>query len=418
MSSTETERGDNVASSYVEVQQSAEFVELRRRFRRFVFPMTALFLAWYFLYVLLSAYAHDFMATSCSATSTSAWSSACCQFVSTFVITIALRPLGRPQVRPDRRAPARPDRRRRRMSEPPDEALLPAADTVGNPAVNIAIFAVFVVVTLAHRLPGLAQQHAPPPTTTPAAARSPGRRTASPSPATTCRRASFLGIAGAIAINGYDGFLYSIGFLVAWLVALLLVAELLRNTGRFTMADVLSLPAAAAAGPDGGRDLHAGGLACSTCWPRWPAPAGWWPCCSASTARRGQSVVIAVVGVLMIIYVLVGGMKGTTWVQIIKAALLIIGAAHDDGLGAGQVRLQPVRRCSATRSTRPRPPARSCSSPGLQYGKTGTTKLDFISLGAGPGARHRRPAARADALLHRARRPRRPGAVGRCGRSG
>ena len=52
--------------------------------------------------------------------------------------------------------------------------------------------------------------------------------------------ASFLGIAGAIAVNGYDGFLYSIGFLVAWLVALLLVAELMRNTGRFTMGDVLA----------------------------------------------------------------------------------------------------------------------------------------------------------------------------------
>src|SRR5690606_6427430 len=52
--------------------------------------------------------------------------------------------------------------------------------------------------------------------------------------------ASFLGIAGIIALNGYDGFLYSIGFLVAWLVALLLVAELLRNSGRFTMADVLA----------------------------------------------------------------------------------------------------------------------------------------------------------------------------------
>ena len=52
--------------------------------------------------------------------------------------------------------------------------------------------------------------------------------------------ASFLGISGAIAVNGYDGFLYSIGFLVAWLVALLLVAELMRNTGKFTMADVLS----------------------------------------------------------------------------------------------------------------------------------------------------------------------------------
>src|SRR5258707_11943914 len=52
--------------------------------------------------------------------------------------------------------------------------------------------------------------------------------------------ASFLGISGLIALSGYDGFLYSIGFLVAWLVALLLTAELLRNSGRFTMADVLA----------------------------------------------------------------------------------------------------------------------------------------------------------------------------------
>src|ERR671916_2726091 len=52
--------------------------------------------------------------------------------------------------------------------------------------------------------------------------------------------ASFLGIAGIIALYGYDGFLYSIGFLVAWLVALLLVAELLRNSGRYTMADVVA----------------------------------------------------------------------------------------------------------------------------------------------------------------------------------
>src|SRR5689334_23875189 len=52
--------------------------------------------------------------------------------------------------------------------------------------------------------------------------------------------ASFLGIAGIIALSGYDGFLYSIGFLVAWLVALLLVAELLRNSGRYTMADVVA----------------------------------------------------------------------------------------------------------------------------------------------------------------------------------
>src|SRR5213596_4131644 len=52
--------------------------------------------------------------------------------------------------------------------------------------------------------------------------------------------ASFLGIAGLIAFNGYDGFMYSVGWLVAYLTVLLLVAEPLRNTGRFTMADVLA----------------------------------------------------------------------------------------------------------------------------------------------------------------------------------
>src|SRR5207248_5753649 len=52
--------------------------------------------------------------------------------------------------------------------------------------------------------------------------------------------ASFLGIAGIIAVSGYDGFLYSIGFLVAWLAPLLLVAELMRNSGRYTMGDVLA----------------------------------------------------------------------------------------------------------------------------------------------------------------------------------
>src|SRR3954463_4524933 len=138
--------------------------------------------------------------------------------------------------------------------------------------------------------------------------------------------ASFLGIVGAIAVNGYDGFLYSIGFLVAWLVALLLVAELMRNTGKFTMADVLSfrlkhrpvrLAAAATTLPVCffyllAQMAGAGGLVSLLL---------------GIEDRVGQSVVIAVVGALMIIYVLVGGMKGTTWVQIVKAGLLIVGAA-------------------------------------------------------------------------------------------
>jgi uncharacterized membrane protein (DUF485 family) len=88
MSSTETERGDNVASSYVEVQQSAEFVDLRRRFRRFVFPMTALFLAWYFLYVLMSSFAVDFMSTKVFGEINVGLIFGLLQFVSTFAITI------------------------------------------------------------------------------------------------------------------------------------------------------------------------------------------------------------------------------------------------------------------------------------------------------------------------------------------
>jgi uncharacterized membrane protein (DUF485 family) len=75
-------------STYEEVQQSAEFAELRRRFRRFVFPMTALFLAWYFLYVLLAAYATDFMSTKVVGNVNVGLIFGLLQFVSTFTITM------------------------------------------------------------------------------------------------------------------------------------------------------------------------------------------------------------------------------------------------------------------------------------------------------------------------------------------
>lgn len=96
--------------------------------------------------------------------------------------------------------------------------------------------------------------------------------------------ASFLGIVGAVALYGYDGLLYSIGFLVAWLVALLLVAEPLRNTGKYTMADVLSFrmrqrPVRVAAASST--------LAVSFFYllARWPAQVPWCRCCSASPHR-------------------------------------------------------------------------------------------------------------------------------------
>ena len=75
-------------TDYERVQNSAEFQALKRRFRRFVFPMTAFFLAWYFLYVLLANYAHDFMSTKVWGNITVGLLFGLGQFVSTFAITM------------------------------------------------------------------------------------------------------------------------------------------------------------------------------------------------------------------------------------------------------------------------------------------------------------------------------------------
>src|SRR5512138_2951114 len=146
--------------------------------------------------------------------------------------------------------------------------------------------------------------------------------------------ASFLGIAGIIALSGYDGFLYSIGFLVAWLVALLLVAELLRNSGKYTMADVLAFrmkqpPVRTAAAVSTvtvsifyllAQMVGAGALVALLLGIK---PGATFLCMDANTAKIATIILI---GALMIIYVTVGGMKGTTYVQIVKAFMLMIGA--------------------------------------------------------------------------------------------
>src|SRR3712207_2490218 len=137
--------------------------------------------------------------------------------------------------------------------------------------------------------------------------------------------ASFLGIAGAIAIYGYDGFLYSIGFLVAWLVALLLVAELMRNTARFTMADVLAFrmrqgPVRTAAA------ISTLAVSLFYLLAQMAGAGGLVTLLLGVTGEAAQALVVVLVGALMIVYVLVGGMRGTTYVQIIKATLLIAGA--------------------------------------------------------------------------------------------
>lgn len=82
------EPGDAPDTGYMAIQNTPEFADLRRRFRRFVFPMTGLFLAWYFLYVLLSTYAPGFMANKLFGNITTGLVLGLLQFVSTFVITM------------------------------------------------------------------------------------------------------------------------------------------------------------------------------------------------------------------------------------------------------------------------------------------------------------------------------------------
>jgi len=251
------------------------------------------------------------------------------------------------------------------------------ATEVGNPAVNIGIFVLFVAVTLVIVFRASKNNR------TAADYYAGGRSFTGPQNGTAIAgdylsAASFLGIAGAIAVNGYDGFMYSIGFLVAWLVALLLVAELLRNTGKFTMADVLSFrlkqrPVRMAAAIATlaviffyllAQMAGAGGLVALLL---------------GISSSAGQSLVVAVVGALMILYVLVGGMKGTTWVQIIKAMLLIAGAGimtvwvlAKFGFNLSAVLQGAVDRFGEG--------GEALIEPGKQYGANATSKLNFLSL--------------------------------------
>ena len=133
--------------------------------------------------------------------------------------------------------------------------------------------------------------------------------------------ASFLGIAGMVALNGFDGLIYSIGFLVGWPVVVCLIAEPLRNLGKFTFSDVVAFrlrqaPVRVAAA--------AGSLAVVAFY------------LIAQMVGAGNLIrllfglnyetAVIIVGVVMLAYVLFGGMIATTWVQIVKAVLLLSGA--------------------------------------------------------------------------------------------
>ena len=154
--------------------------------------------------------------------------------------------------------------------------------------------------------------------------------------------ASFLGIAGLVSTSGFDGLIYSTGWLVGWPVVLFLIAEPLRNLGKYTFADVVSFrlrqrPVRIAAA--------IGALAVVSLY------------LIAQMVGAGNLIklmfglsyetAIVIVGAVMLAYVLFGGMIATTWVQIVKAGLLLGGAALLTVLVLAQFGFNPLRLFAA-----------------------------------------------------------------------
>ncbi len=251
-----------------------------------------------------------------------------------------------------------------------------ASATVGTPALNFVIFAFFVLVTLVIAISAAGTNRST--TDYYAGGRAfTGWQNGIAIGGDYLSAASFLGIAGIIALAGYDGFLYSIGFLVGWLLVLLLVSEPLRNTGRYTMADVVDLrlravPVRAAAA------ISTLTVSLFYLLAQMAGAGALVSLLLGVSSSAGQDLIVAVVGLLMIFYVLVGGMKGTTWVQIVKASILAAGAAVTTFwvLSRAGFSLPSLLHHAAASS----PAGAAVLGPGLEYGVNTTTKFDFISL--------------------------------------
>jgi cation/acetate symporter len=253
--------------------------------------------------------------------------------------------------------------------------LLAADETIGSPAINISIFGAFVAVTLyitfraSRNNKSAADYYAAGRTIT-------GQQNGLAIAGDYLSAASFLGIAGAIAVYGYDGFLYSIGFLVAWLVALLLVAELMRNTARFTMADVLAFrmrqgPVRTAAA------ISTLAVSLFYLLAQMSGAGGLVALLLGVSGDAAEALVVTLVGALMIFYVLVGGMRGTTYVQIIKASLLILGALVMTVWVLGEYGFNLSALLGGAVESAG---TEAVLEPGARYGLTDVSKLDFISL--------------------------------------
>ncbi|HTG81871.1 MAG TPA: cation acetate symporter [Geobacteraceae bacterium] len=149
--------------------------------------------------------------------------------------------------------------------------------------------------------------------------------------------ASFLGISGMISLYGYDGFMYSVGWLVAYITVLLIVAEPCRNAGKYTLGDILSFRT----DPKPVRAVAALSTVAVTTFYLTAQMVGAGKLMALLVGIPYKTSIIGV-GILMIGYVVFGGMTATTWVQIIKAGLLMSGAFLLSILVAAKAGFNPI----------------------------------------------------------------------------
>jgi len=195
--------------------------------------------------------------------------------------------------------------------------------------------------------------------------------------------ASFLGISGIICLKGYDGFMYSVGFLVAYLTVLFLVAEPLRNAGKYTMADLLAYRLKA-------RPVRAMAALSTLTVSTFYMIAQMVGAGGIIEQLIGVPFAPAVigVGVLMLIYVVFGGMLATTWVQIIKAILLMGGAFALSWMVLAKFNFSLGTFFDAVSQATyggTKPPV-NLLDPGMAYGATAKNPWgawDFVSLALG-----------------------------------
>ena len=180
--------------------------------------------------------------------------------------------------------------------------------------------------------------------------------------------ASFLGIVGLVALSGFDGLIYSIGFLVGWPIVMFLIAEPLRNLGRYTFADVVAARLRQTPIRIG---ASIGSLAVIAFY-LIAQMVGAGNLVRLLFGLRYETAVVAV-GVVMLAYVLFGGMIATTWVQIIKAVLLLGGATMLALLALTRFGFNPLTLFAEA--------AAQYGSSVLSPGRLVTDPVDAVSLG-------------------------------------